>query len=112
MYAEYFRVRGFATLQADNADDAYRLATELQPAAIITVTTLLGSDDGLTLTRRLKASEETRMTPVLILTAHVLETDRQAAAAAGCDRFVPKPCPPDVLADMVQDLLPRWDGHD
>jgi CheY-like chemotaxis protein len=105
MYAEYFRMRGFTTLQTDNAEDAYRLATELRPAAIVTVIALLRGDDGLALTRRLKASAAVGMTPVLILTGYVRDTDLRDADAAGCDRFVTKPCAPEVLADAVQALL-------
>jgi CheY-like chemotaxis protein len=39
------------------------------------------------------------------LTGHVRQTVRQQAEAAGCDRFLLKPCPPSVLAGEVRELL-------
>jgi DNA-binding response OmpR family regulator len=105
MYAEYFRLRGMFTLQADNADDGYRLTAERHPAVVITVVSLPGTEDGLALTRRLKCCDGTRLTPVIVLTGHVRERDRQAAERAGCDRFVVKPCGPETLAAVVEELL-------
>jgi CheY-like chemotaxis protein len=105
MYAEYFRTRGFLTLQAGTADDGFRLAAELQPDVIITVMMIVRTDDGLTLTRRLKAHEETKSAPVVMLTGYVGEADRLDAEQAGCDRFLSKPCFPDVLADAVEELM-------
>ena len=105
MYAEYFRLRGLATLQADNADDGFRLAVTLGPSVVITVERLLGTDDGLTLTQCLKSHNDTRHTPVIVLTVDTRESNRKAAETAGCDRLVLIPCRPDVLAALVEDLL-------
>src|SRR5687768_11839475 len=91
MYAEYFRTRGFCTLQATNAEDGFRLATEMRPAIVITEVTLAGPEDGLALTRRLRREKETQFAVVVVLSASAFEHS-QNAIAAGCDRFVTKPC--------------------
>ncbi len=107
MYAEYFRARDLVTLQTGTADDGYRLAAELQPDVIITVMAIVRTDDGLDdlLTRRVKANDETKKAPVIMLTGYVGETDRRNAEEAGCDRFLLKPCFPDVLADAIEELI-------
>src|SRR5688572_20201243 len=105
MYAESLRRFGFSTLQASSAADAYRLATELPPAAVVTDVRLAGDEDGLQLTRRLKEDSRMRHVPVVILSGYVFPRDREAAAHAGCDLFVTKPCLPDVLSRRVAGLI-------
>ena len=107
MFAESFRRGGFCTLQASSAADAFRLASELPPAAIVTDVKLAGDEDGLRFTRRLKQDATMRHVPVVILTGYVFTHDREAAAHAGCDLFLPKPCLPDVLSKTVAGLIRR-----
>jgi two-component system cell cycle response regulator DivK len=111
MYAEFFRARGFCTLQAENADDGFRLAHELMPSVVITDLRLRGVSDGLGLTQRLKQDAGTRHAPVIVLSGQVYETDVEAAQRAGCDRFLPKPCLPSTLAAAVDELLAARPGE-
>ena len=105
MYAVSLQRHGFCTLLAANASDAYRMASELPPAAVVTDVRLPGSEDGLGLTRRLKQNADMRSVPVVLLTGCVFTPDREAAARAGCDLFVAKPCLPDALSTVVADLI-------
>jgi len=105
MYADALRRCGFCTLQASNASDAFKLASELPPSAIVTDVHLDGQEDGLRLTRRLKQDARTKDVPVVILTGYVFAGDREEAARAGCDMFVAKPCLPDALTTVVSHLI-------
>lgn len=105
MYAEWFRQQGSCTLQAENAADAYRIAVELLPEVIITDVKLLGQEDGLALTRRLKEHDQTRQVPVVVLSGYVFKHDDDAARLAGCDLVVHKPCLPDALGEAISRVL-------
>lgn len=105
MYAEAFRFYGLPTVQACTAADAFRLASELAPAVIITDLRLSGSEDGLSFTRRVKAHKSTRAIPVVILTATELSAQGTRRVRAGCDLLLFKPCLPDALSRAATDLI-------
>ncbi len=56
-------------------------------------------------TRRLKASPVTKAIPVIALTAHAMNSDRQQALEAGCDDFDTKPIELARLLEKVRALL-------
>ncbi|MBK7951396.1 MAG: response regulator [Deltaproteobacteria bacterium] len=63
--------------------------------------------DGLEVTRRIRAAEARDRgprVPILALTAHATETQRQACLAAGMDGFVTKPVSVDALVGAIRDL--------
>ena len=57
MYAEWFRRKGYCTLQAATASDGLRLALELAPDVVVTDIKLPGAMDGLDLTETLKQDQ-------------------------------------------------------
>jgi len=63
--------------------------------------------DGWEASRRLKAAPETRAIPIIALSAHVLEGEREKALAAGCDEFDTKPVELDRLLGKIEALLTR-----
>jgi two-component system cell cycle response regulator DivK len=61
--------------------------------------------DGWEATRRLKAAPDTRVIPVIALTAHAMSDDRDKAIDAGCDEFDTKPIEFDRLLTKIEALL-------
>jgi two-component system, cell cycle response regulator DivK len=75
---------------AGSAEEVIQSIADEPPDAILMDIQLPGQD-GLSLTRQLKAAPSTRHIPVIALTAHAMKDDRERAFAAGCDGYLAKP---------------------
>ena len=54
--------------------------------------------------RQLKASDATRAIPIIALSAHALDGEREKALAAGCDEFETKPVDLERLLAKIERL--------
>lgn len=61
--------------------------------------------DGLEATRIIKADDALRVIPVIGLSAHAMDRDREAALAAGCDEYQTKPIDEKALLQVIDHLL-------
>ena len=95
---------GFDVIEAVNGADAISHTTSHAPDVVL-MDLSLPVIDGWEATRRLKNDERTAHIPVVALTAHDGSGELQRATRAGCDWFVPKPCPPDALITEVRRVL-------
>jgi two-component system aerobic respiration control sensor histidine kinase ArcB len=66
---------------------------------------LSGDKDGLQLTRELREMEEYKDTPIIAMTAHVFEKDKENAFKAGVNRFLAKPVPNHELRDTLLEVV-------
>ena len=64
--------------------------------------------DGWDATRQIKADPATVKIPVIALTAHAMESDRQKALEAGCDDFDTKPVELNRLLLKIEELLKKF----
>lgn len=64
--------------------------------------------DGWDATKLIKADPATARIPVIALTAHAMESDRQKALAAGCDDFDTKPVELNRLLLKIEELLKKF----
>ena len=104
LYAQELAMSGFEVRQAGNGADAIESVSERQPDVVL-MDLSLPVVDGWEATRRLKADDRTAHIPVVALTAHDGAGELQRATSAGCDWFVPKPCPPHALIVEVKRIL-------
>jgi DNA-binding response OmpR family regulator len=100
MYADYLRACGFMVQTADTTDDGLLRASDAD--VIVTEICVHGSFDGVELVGRLREADETKETPIIVLTACAFASDEQRALAAGCDVFLPKPCLPGRLLSEIR----------
>lgn len=81
---------GYDVVIAVNGQEGLDMATGEKPDLIL-MDMSLPVLDGWEATRRLKADPATASIPVIALTAHAMESDKEKALAAGCDDFDTKP---------------------
>ncbi len=104
LYAAQLVLSGFDVIEAENGADAVTETTDRTPDVVL-MDLSLPVVDGWEATRRLKNDRRTAHIPVLALTAHDGAGELERATKAGCDWFVPKPCPPDALIVEIRRVL-------
>ena len=95
---------GFRVDSAGSADEVLERLRGRSPDLILMDVQLPGQD-GLSLTRQLKADPATASIPIVALTAHAMTGDRDKALEAGCDDYDTKPIELPRLLDKIQTLL-------
>jgi CheY-like chemotaxis protein len=106
LYVQELTISGFDVIEAANGLDAIAHSSSQYPDVIL-MDLSLPVLDGWEATRRLKSDSRTAHIPVVALTAHDGSGELQRATRAGCDWFVPKPCPPNDLIEEVRRVLAR-----
>ncbi|HZC32347.1 MAG TPA: response regulator [Candidatus Bathyarchaeia archaeon] len=97
-------LRGVRMVDAMDLQTA-RLVIAAETPDILVMDVRLPDGNGLDLVRNLARSDKPGRARVIIASASVLPAEREAALAAGADRFLPKPYRPADLVDAVVDLL-------
>ncbi len=94
----------YEILEARDGDESLELARRVRPDLIL-LDMMMPGRTGLEILAELRRDEGFANTPVVMLTARTLASDRQAAADLGADRFVSKPFSPRELVSTVDELL-------
>ncbi|MDB5095984.1 MAG: chemotaxis protein CheY [Cyanobacteria bacterium RYN_339] len=103
-------IRGIAeevdatVIEADNGADGVRMARSASPDLIL-MDLSLPVMDGWEATARLKRDPLTQGIPVIAITAHAMDGDREKALAAGCDEFVTKPIQVGAFVQLLERFL-------
>jgi CheY-like chemotaxis protein len=100
-------LEGFLVDTAGSGDDVLNQLKARAPDLILMDVQLPGQD-GLTLTRQLKADPATAAIPIVALTAHAMPGDREQALEAGCVGYISKPIDTRTLGDQVREYLHTW----
>jgi CheY-like chemotaxis protein len=95
---------GFTVDVAESAVEVIRRLHANRPDIILMDVQLPGQD-GLSLTRELKADPSYSSIPIVALTGHAMIGDREEALAAGCAGHITKPIDIDVFGDQVREFL-------
>jgi CheY-like chemotaxis protein len=98
--------RGFDVVIAVDGEQAVVFAESELPDVIL-MDLSLPLLDGWQATKRIKSIPETDSIPVIALTAHVMEGDREKALEAGCDDYDTKPIELPRLLYKIQALLKK-----
>lgn len=95
---------GYAVFEAEDGLSGIQVAEQEQPDLIL-MDIMLPGMDGNQVTTRLKSLPQLAETPIVALTAKVMQGDRERALVAGCDGYIPKPIDADRLADQIAEFL-------
>lgn len=95
---------GHEVLVAGDGESGLRMARAERPALIL-MDVSLPTLDGWEATSRLKAGDDTRLIPVVALTAHAMAGDRERSLQAGCDEYETKPLDFTRLLSKITALL-------
>ena len=102
---------GYAVIEARDGEEGIARAREKHPDLIL-MDISIPRIDGWEATRRLKEDEETRDIPIIALTAHALEEDREKALRVGCDGYLAKPVEPRRVVEEVKRYVgPAGEGE-
>src|SRR5512141_186901 len=92
---------GYNVIEARAGEEGVSRAREHLPDLIL-MDISIPKLDGWEATQRLKGAEATRLIPIIALTAHALEEDRQKAVQVGCDGYLAKPVEPRRVVQEVE----------
>jgi two-component system, OmpR family, phosphate regulon response regulator PhoB len=100
---------GYETIVAHDGLEGLRKA-QMQLPDLILLDLMLPGMDGLEVCRQLRAGEQTRTVPILMLTAKAEETDQVVGFSMGADDYVTKPFSVKVLLQRIKALQRRLDS--
>ena len=98
------RVNGYNVLEAVDGEEAIEKAKTEKPDLIL-MDLFIPKIDGYEVTRILKGNDELKNIPVIACTAHAMKGDMEAALAAGCDGYIPKPIDVRELSNQINSFL-------
>lgn len=95
---------GYVVFEAEDGLSGIQVAEREKPDLIL-MDIMLPSMDGHQVTTRLKCLPELADTPIVALTAKIMDGDRERALIAGCDGYIPKPIDVDQLPHQIAEFL-------
>ncbi len=98
---------------ANNGLHALRkLLEEAAPCDVVLMDVQMPEMDGLEATRRIRACGRHDRLPIVAMTAHALDVERQRCLAAGMNDFISKPIDPDNLHQILLRWRPKIENAD
>jgi two-component system cell cycle response regulator len=100
------RDAGFATLAVSDGEQALAACRDVDTRPdLVILDVMMPGKDGFQVCHEIKENRETRVIPVLLLTALDGEAERARGAQSGADEFLTKPFNAQELLDRVRSLL-------
>ena len=97
---------GYKVLEAENGRDALEKLNGA-PINMFIVDLNMPHVNGFELTRSVRAMNEYKFTPIVILTTESLDSKKKEGKAAGATGWITKPFKPDQLIGVVRKVMPQ-----
>lgn len=98
------RGNGYDVIMASDGQEGLVKARNEKPDLII-LDIMLPKLDGYKVCRLLKADEQYKQIPIILLSARTQDSDMEIGKQQGADAYVTKPFTSDVLLNKIQELL-------
>jgi two-component system, cell cycle response regulator DivK len=92
--------------EAEDGEQALAAVAKQRPQLIL-MSVQLPNMDGYEVVRQIKADTALRSIPIIAITSHALNGEKQTARAAGCDDYVPEPYSPRQLLAKIRQFMPQ-----
>ena len=99
-------LEGYEVRLAGSGPELFEMLRDGIPDLVLMDVQLPGQD-GLSLTRELKANPAMSAVPIVALTAHAMTGDRQLAINAGCVGYISKPIETRTFGAQVREFLSK-----
>ncbi len=99
-------VEDYEVFEAEDGPTGIEMAMQENPDLIL-MDVNLPDIDGYELTAKMRDIPELADTPIIAMTANVMQGDREKSLQAGCDGYIPKPIDVDSLPGQIADFLER-----
>jgi len=97
--------QGWTILEAKNGTEALAIARAEKPDLVLLDVDMGPGPNGFEVCKSLKSEEDTRSIPVVMLTAHESEADKQVGFSVGATQYLTKPFGPLELIDTIRGIL-------
>ena len=104
-FLQLFLKKKFIVFVCDAEQSFYQYLNSYKINIILMDISLRGQKDGLQLTREIKNSEKFKDIPVVCLTAHAFQQDKENALNAGVDVFLTKPVSNSYLMETLLSMV-------
>ncbi len=105
LLAAELRDLGFLVDAAGSLPEAHEAVAAHAPDIAIVDVFLEDGPSGLEVARTLRSNPGTALTFIIAVSGHYAPDSLRLAHEAGCDRFLVKPCPVEVLAETIEHFL-------
>ncbi len=102
----YLEKNGYAVIEANSGEEAVHLCSD-QHFDCVLMDIQMPTMDGLTATRKIRETDQGKTIPIVALTAHAMQGDRERFLAAGMNGYVSKPLELDELTDAVNAVITK-----
>jgi DNA-binding response OmpR family regulator len=101
IYSEYLRSKRWTVFTAEDGRVGLNKINDLTPDVVV-LDLAMPRVDGWTVLKHVRESSVTKQIAVVVVSA--MSDARDSAFYAGCDAYLVKPCPPDVLYLQIRAL--------
>lgn len=95
---------GYEVIVAETGEEGVALAVARRPFFVLMDINLPGID-GVEAIRRIRASEADGTIPIIAITSHAMQGDREQIMAAGCSGYFEKPFDPMTIMAQIHSII-------